>query len=145
MIGEVSTRDVREGKVAAKLLRGGIEVPPGLQTNALTLREHQDYLRYSGHRALTRAEAELIGHRADEIDPAITVARPARPTPVPEILPPPSAPPEPKRPPSPTERLTLAQMYGYEGEACRNCGNFTLVRAGTCLCCNTCGMTTGCS
>jgi Zn-dependent peptidase ImmA (M78 family) len=33
----------------------------------------------------------------------------------------------------------------YEGEACGECGNFTLVRNGTCLKCDTCGSTTGCS
>ena len=36
-------------------------------------------------------------------------------------------------------------MPGYEGEACSECGNFTLIRNGTCLQCNTCGSTTGCS
>jgi ribonucleoside-diphosphate reductase alpha chain len=38
-----------------------------------------------------------------------------------------------------------ARMQGYEGEACPECQNFTLVRNGTCLKCNTCGSTTGCS
>ena len=28
---------------------------------------------------------------------------------------------------------------GYEGEACGECGNFTLVRNGTCMKCDTCG------
>ncbi len=40
---------------------------------------------------------------------------------------------------------TKARMQGYEGEACGECGNFTLVRNGTCMKCNTCGSTTGCS
>ena len=40
---------------------------------------------------------------------------------------------------------TLARMQGYEGESCTTCGNFTLVRNGTCLKCTTCGDTTGCS
>ena len=31
------------------------------------------------------------------------------------------------------------------GEACGECGNFTLVRNGTCLKCDTCGGTSGCS
>jgi ribonucleoside-diphosphate reductase alpha chain len=34
---------------------------------------------------------------------------------------------------------------GYEGDACSECGNFTLVRNGTCLKCLTCGGTSGCS
>ena len=38
-----------------------------------------------------------------------------------------------------------AKAKGFEGEACNDCGNFTLVRNGTCLKCNTCGATTGCS
>lgn len=35
--------------------------------------------------------------------------------------------------------------YGYLGEACTECGNFTMTRNGTCLKCDTCGSTTGCS
>ncbi len=44
--------------------------------------------------------------------------------------------------------LTLmreARMKGYEGDSCGECGNFTLVRNGTCLKCTTCGATSGCS
>ena len=40
---------------------------------------------------------------------------------------------------------TKARMQGYEGEACSDCGNYTLVRNGTCMKCNTCGATSGCS
>ncbi len=38
-----------------------------------------------------------------------------------------------------------ARMKGYEGDACGECGQFTLVRAGSCLRCDSCGATTGCS
>jgi ribonucleoside-diphosphate reductase alpha chain len=38
-----------------------------------------------------------------------------------------------------------AKMLGYEGDSCSECGNFTLVRNGTCLKCMTCGATSGCS
>ncbi|NQX79966.1 MAG: vitamin B12-dependent ribonucleotide reductase [Hyphomicrobiaceae bacterium] len=41
--------------------------------------------------------------------------------------------------------ISEAKVQGYEGEACGNCGNFTMVRNGTCLKCNTCGDTSGCS
>ena len=34
---------------------------------------------------------------------------------------------------------TKAKMQGYEGEPCGECGNYTLVRNGTCMKCNTCG------
>ncbi|MCB1173770.1 MAG: vitamin B12-dependent ribonucleotide reductase [Leptospiraceae bacterium] len=39
----------------------------------------------------------------------------------------------------------IARLQGYEGDACTECGQFTLVRNGSCLKCNTCGSTTGCS
>ncbi len=40
---------------------------------------------------------------------------------------------------------TKAKMQGYEGDPCGECGNYTLVRNGTCMKCNTCGATSGCS
>jgi ribonucleoside-diphosphate reductase alpha chain len=40
---------------------------------------------------------------------------------------------------------TEAKAKGYGGEACGECGNFTLVRNGTCMKCDTCGGTSGCS
>lgn len=43
------------------------------------------------------------------------------------------------------ERRAEAKAKGYEGEMCSECGNFTLVRNGTCMKCDTCGSTTGCS
>ncbi|MEM9784005.1 MAG: vitamin B12-dependent ribonucleotide reductase, partial [Pseudomonadota bacterium] len=43
------------------------------------------------------------------------------------------------------DRIAEARMKGYEGDACGECGNFTLVRNGTCLKCDTCGATSGCS
>ena len=43
------------------------------------------------------------------------------------------------------ERRAEAKAKGYEGEMCTECLNFTLVRNGTCLKCDTCGSTTGCS
>jgi len=42
-------------------------------------------------------------------------------------------------------RIREARIKGYEGESCNECGNFTLVRNGTCLKCETCGGTSGCS
>ena len=47
--------------------------------------------------------------------------------------------------PSALDKRTEARMKGYVGEACPECANFTLVRNGTCLKCDTCGSTTGCS
>jgi ribonucleoside-diphosphate reductase alpha chain len=42
-------------------------------------------------------------------------------------------------------QVAAARMKGYEGESCNECGNFTMVRNGTCLKCDTCGATSGCS
>ncbi len=42
-------------------------------------------------------------------------------------------------------RMHEAKLKGYEGDPCRECGQFTMVRNGTCLKCNTCGATSGCS
>lgn len=42
-------------------------------------------------------------------------------------------------------QVRQARAKGYEGDACGECGNFTLVRNGTCMKCVTCGGTSGCS
>ncbi len=42
-------------------------------------------------------------------------------------------------------RVEQARVRGYEGDPCPDCANFTMVRNGTCLKCETCGSTTGCS
>jgi len=46
---------------------------------------------------------------------------------------------------APRESARTARMKGFEGDPCPVCGNMTLVRNGTCLKCETCGSTTGCS
>jgi ribonucleoside-diphosphate reductase alpha chain len=43
------------------------------------------------------------------------------------------------------EKRREARLKGYTGDPCPECQQFTLVRNGTCLKCNTCGSTTGCS
>ncbi len=45
----------------------------------------------------------------------------------------------------PKDDSKKAKMKGYEGDPCPVCGHLTLVRNGTCLKCETCGSTTGCS
>jgi len=42
-------------------------------------------------------------------------------------------------------KIREARAKGYEGDPCPECQNMTLVRNGTCLKCETCGGTTGCS
>ncbi|TYO65414.1 adenosylcobalamin-dependent ribonucleoside-diphosphate reductase [Bradyrhizobium hipponense] len=43
------------------------------------------------------------------------------------------------------DQRAVAKMSGYTGDECGNCHSFTMVRNGTCLKCETCGETTGCS
>ncbi len=43
------------------------------------------------------------------------------------------------------QRVSEAKLRGYEGVSCSECHNFTMVRNGTCLKCDTCGSTSGCS
>ena len=42
-------------------------------------------------------------------------------------------------------RIQVAKSRGFVGDACDECGNFTLVRNGTCMKCMTCGASSGCS
>jgi ribonucleoside-diphosphate reductase alpha chain len=42
-------------------------------------------------------------------------------------------------------KIVQARIKGYEGDPCPACGSFTLVRNGTCMKCDSCGGTTGCS
>jgi ribonucleoside-diphosphate reductase alpha chain len=42
-------------------------------------------------------------------------------------------------------KIREARLKGYTGEACSECGSFTMVRNGTCLKCENCGSTSGCS
>ncbi|MDR2542722.1 MAG: vitamin B12-dependent ribonucleotide reductase [Treponema sp.] len=42
-------------------------------------------------------------------------------------------------------KIVQARIKGYEGDPCTSCGSFTLVRNGTCMKCDSCGNTTGCS
>jgi ribonucleoside-diphosphate reductase alpha chain len=41
--------------------------------------------------------------------------------------------------------VQVARQKGYEGDPCAECKQFTMVRNGTCLKCDTCGATSGCS
>ncbi len=52
---------------------------------------------------------------------------------------------EPDAPAMTIDPRSQAKMQGYEGDPCGECGNYTLVRNGTCMKCNTCGATSGCS
>lgn len=42
-------------------------------------------------------------------------------------------------------QVKFAWDSSYTGDSCSTCGTMKLRRAGTCLCCDNCGSTTGCS
>lgn len=44
-----------------------------------------------------------------------------------------------------TDKLVQAKLKGYAGDPCPECGQMTLLRNGSCLKCDSCGATTGCS
>ncbi len=44
-----------------------------------------------------------------------------------------------------SDAISQARLKGFEGDPCPDCGQFMLVRNGTCLKCVGCGATTGCS
>lgn len=44
-----------------------------------------------------------------------------------------------------SEKVKQARLRGYTGDICTNCQSLTMVRNGTCLKCETCGETSGCS
>jgi ribonucleoside-diphosphate reductase alpha chain len=44
-----------------------------------------------------------------------------------------------------TDARSKAKLQGYTGDSCSECGNYTMVRNGSCLKCQSCGATTGCS
>lgn len=39
----------------------------------------------------------------------------------------------------------VARAMNFTGDACGECGNFTMTRTGTCMTCVSCGTTSGCS
>lgn len=43
------------------------------------------------------------------------------------------------------EQRSQSVACGYTGDACSNCGSFTLRRKGTCLSCDSCSHSSGCS
>lgn len=49
------------------------------------------------------------------------------------------------RRPSRANVAAQARAFGFTGDMCRDCGGSKMVRNGTCLKCNDCGSTTGCS
>lgn len=89
---------------------------------------------------------DAVGREHDGISPASPIGRcldavaemMAAPAPAPET------PAEP-HPMVPAESRPAPAIKRMSGEPCSTCGNHTLIRNGSCMVCQTCGTTTGCS
>lgn len=55
------------------------------------------------------------------------------------------APADPAPPGGPGKERETARALGYTGDSCQDCGSMKMVRNGTCLKCDECGSTSGCS
>jgi hypothetical protein len=162
-----SHADLKAGLVKPSVIENGVVVEPNLQIGVMTLREHQEYLIWMKmQKPLTRNEAIAAGHRPSEIyeyfgplDPELTAgAKPFIPLALTtdkldayvEL-------PSPKRlamegfrqlnegVPSQATQFAESLARGYTGDCCPDCGMFTMLHNGTCLVCDNCGRTTGCS
>ena len=96
----------------------------------------------AGTTAYHRAQAQPLDAEAAEIERGVAALAAALNGSVAEDV---SFAPEPFIDPVIDERLREARLKGYEGDACPECGQFTLLRNGSCMKCDSCGATTGCS
>lgn len=137
-------------QAVARILPNGVRVPAGLTVNEMTFDEwwnkaqwDEQFGRYSREQIFQIALT--AGFSADEISRGLGIglARIAEET-VPlteaqqmqsvEII-----------RASVAEQRIAARERGFTGDICQDCGCFTMTRNGTCLKCETCGATTGCS
>ena len=124
--GVSNLRAVEDAKAAK-----GIEVLKHMvSTGYHRNRVPQEFVVYQGGQAATSMEGSVALDKS--LDGGVAVA-----TRVPEVVVAPMV--------APMDHRTKAKMQGYEGDPCGECGNYTLVRNGTCMKCNTCGGTSGCS
>jgi ribonucleoside-diphosphate reductase alpha chain len=125
------------------VMPGGLPSPQGGEGGAATAAPGGEpaggsriaALASSGPRAEVSGTAALKAEEARKLSPAEQL----------EAQQLPFAAPKPDAKATAAARRAEAKAKGYEGEMCGECANFTLVRNGTCLKCDTCGATTGCS
>ncbi|HWR83042.1 MAG TPA: hypothetical protein VN285_07050, partial [Candidatus Deferrimicrobium sp.] len=91
--------------------------------------------------------ARVSGGNGDgqSMDPAAAIAPHDAPQTVLEYIAAPAPSPERQSRHRLQHQIRAARLKGYEGDMCGECGQFTMVRNGTCLKCDTCGATSGCS
>ncbi len=119
-------RAVSKGLIRSKTEKLNLLLTPGLAGGTTTAAGGAQIYAFAGAAALKAEEAELpeAAHAVERLPFETPKASPKL---------------------AAAERRAEARMKGYVGESCPECANFTLVRNGTCLKCDTCGSTTGCS
>lgn len=103
-------------------------------------------ITYLDRQDLAQVPAEELIAESNEADTQKIVTGNTTSTPAPkeQVLEPATTGAQLKQPASIDER-EQARIKGYEGDPCPECSSFTLVRNGSCLKCDSCGATTGCS
>ncbi|TFL17078.1 vitamin B12-dependent ribonucleotide reductase [Jannaschia formosa] len=125
-IGEAEAKRVEDGNLApvgASATKSLEVIKSFTSSGYLRKRLPKDLVAFRG--GADRVAAQLAVSTSTETTQAVLTAEPA--------------------PATGMDQRAKARMQGYEGEACGECGNYTLVRNGTCMKCNTCGGTSGCS
>jgi len=129
-------------------LPGEIVVPGMLRVNEFTLAAHRDSVK-----GFTHVEALRAGYSPEEIvrEYGKSIFSPgAAPSSAMMTMPPPAKQPIVAIPAAQVAVVAIpardfARLQGYTGDACPQCQLFTMTRNGSCLVCNSCGATTGCS
>ncbi|HWC61982.1 MAG TPA: hypothetical protein VG501_00055, partial [Rhizomicrobium sp.] len=131
VIAKVASVGYLRGRTHMAVVNGG--VAPQMIAEHVHAEEDEDYDSGDGPLDLTEIREQLItsiGNPVGAQVASIEVALSSRSSPGRELR---------------AKRVAEARMKGFEGDSCGACGNFTLVRNGTCMKCNTCGATSGCS
>jgi ribonucleoside-diphosphate reductase alpha chain len=103
-------------------------------------------ITYLDRQDLAQVPAEELITESNEADTQkiVTGNTDSKPTPKEQVLEPATTGAQLRQKVSSEER-DQARMKGYEGDPCPECNSFTLLRNGSCMKCDTCGATTGCS
>lgn len=120
--------------------RGFVE---GLTFAAAAARVSARHLYARGAEKKWQAAGDALSEIADGFNfAAVATKSEAKP---PEVAPPIAPEAIPATAASAEDLRHIARAQGYTGDICNDCQNMTMVRNGTCLKCETCGSTTGCS
>jgi len=130
-LGRDDLRHVTEEDLRPSTLQGDGDDPPFVDEEVLEVREIDGAAdgapispQASAPAAPARPRANGSGATPARSKPTLAEVSPVRPR---------------------SSEVDIARLKGYEGDPCHECQQLTLVRNGTCLRCDSCGATTGCS